>query len=615
MKRLIPLLLTAIGGFVLIVAFFIPAWQTSGEVVAVWFDILASIAFILGGGNLLKVHLKKVSDRAAGWGYSGVTLFAFLATLAVGLLKVGISPAPNTEFYGELFAPVPLEEMPVFLVPGTIPPRGDGAPLPASVRGQLAQSGDEIQFRGWISSSQAADLTSYQDELEWQATVEELAEIAQPPEELRGKVRYHAEHRSLGYRGVMPDEDRTALEELFAGKERALAAVGSLYDRSRETHEITGVTPPPNFAIPEEAAERVTLAEDTLSIQGPMSIGLRDAMTTEWPNYERVRPYPADARAALQSEIAEVTGPFTPPAQQAFERVVGAVWTPDVLVQALNTAGIPPERTKSARQLLAERESGETNLDPTLPSEPAVQLNDEQEAAVRRFGDDRSMTVDDLRTELEGAGEFTAAQLAASTRFLNQQPTVGDLKYDIAFALLKLARDDPSQPRLTQEQLQQLTADRQAQYVWQAQVQELFEAAHADKFPWSGEYNSVGGGLYWAYEYLFQPLTATMFAMLAFYVASAAFRAFRAKNTEAILLLGTAFLILIAQTPAGAWLTSWVPDSFSALQADEMKRYIMSLFNTAGNRAIMIGIALGIAATSLKILLGVDRSYLGSGEE
>jgi hypothetical protein len=42
---------------------------------------------------------------------------------------------------------------------------------------------------------------------------------------------------------------------------------------------------------------------------------------------------------------------------------------------------------------------------------------------------------------------------------------------------------------------------------------------------------------------------------------------------------------------------------------------IMTVFNTAGTRAIMIGIALGIASTSLKVLLGVDRSYLGSSEE
>jgi hypothetical protein len=41
----------------------------------------------------------------------------------------------------------------------------------------------------------------------------------------------------------------------------------------------------------------------------------------------------------------------------------------------------------------------------------------------------------------------------------------------------------------------------------------------------------------------------------------------------------------------------------------------MSVFNTAGNRAIMIGIALGIVATSLKVLLGVDRSYLGNDQQ
>ena len=131
----------------------------------------------------------------------------------------------------------------------------------------------------------------------------------------------------------------------------------------------------------------------------------------------------------------------------------------------------------------------------------------------------------------------------------------------------------------------------------------------------SGHYREIGSPFWWLYEYAFKPLTATMFAMLAFYISSAAFRAFRAKNIEAILLLGTAFIILLGRTFAGVYLTAWLPDWMSGLKIENLTVFIMSVFNTAGNRAIMIGIALGIASTSLKVLLGVDRSYLGSGED
>jgi hypothetical protein len=134
-------------------------------------------------------------------------------------------------------------------------------------------------------------------------------------------------------------------------------------------------------------------------------------------------------------------------------------------------------------------------------------------------------------------------------------------------------------------------------------------------FSLSGDYRELGSPFWWLYEYAFKPLTATMFAMLAFYIASAAFRAFRAKNIEAILLLGTAFIILLGRTFAGVYLTRWLPDSLSGLRIENLTITIMGVFNTAGNRAIMIGIALGIASTSLKVLLGVDRSYLGTGEE
>ena len=131
----------------------------------------------------------------------------------------------------------------------------------------------------------------------------------------------------------------------------------------------------------------------------------------------------------------------------------------------------------------------------------------------------------------------------------------------------------------------------------------------------SGHYREIGSPFWWLYEYAFKPLTATMFAMLAFYISSAAFRAFRAKNLEAILLLGTAFIILLGRTFTGVYLTAWLPDWMSGLKLENLTVVIMSVFNTAGNRGIMIGIALGVAATSLKVLLGVDRSYLGSADD
>lgn len=138
-------------------------------------------------------------------------------------------------------------------------------------------------------------------------------------------------------------------------------------------------------------------------------------------------------------------------------------------------------------------------------------------------------------------------------------------------------------------------------------------AAGFPDYPWSGSYRTDGSAFWYFFEYAFNPLTSTMFAMLAFYIASAAFRAFRAKNLDALLLLGTAFIILIGRTFAGTILTGWIPPDgpFSVLRVDNLTVYIMSIFTVAGNRAIMIGIALGIVATALKVLLGIDRSYLG----
>jgi hypothetical protein len=121
-----------------------------------------------------------------------------------------------------------------------------------------------------------------------------------------------------------------------------------------------------------------------------------------------------------------------------------------------------------------------------------------------------------------------------------------------------------------------------------------------------------GTVVYWLFQYLMVPMQSTMFALLAFFVASAAYRAFRARTAEATLLLVAALLVMLGQVPVGY---AWYPDSWPSylkfLNFDWLKDRIMEIGNTAGQRAILIGASLGVVSTSLRILLGIERSYLG----
>ena len=129
---------------------------------------------------------------------------------------------------------------------------------------------------------------------------------------------------------------------------------------------------------------------------------------------------------------------------------------------------------------------------------------------------------------------------------------------------------------------------------------------------WGGDYQAEGSLFKYLYDVSFQPLQATMFSLLAFFVASASYRAFRAKTREATILLVAAFIILLRPTPLGYYLTFWLPEPLQFLHIPNLSTWILSVPNMAGQRAIMIGIALGIVSTSLRLILGIERSYLGS---
>jgi hypothetical protein len=107
------------------------------------------------------------------------------------------------------------------------------------------------------------------------------------------------------------------------------------------------------------------------------------------------------------------------------------------------------------------------------------------------------------------------------------------------------------------------------------------------------------------------PLSSTMYALLAFFVASASYRAFRAKNREATVLLVASFVILLGSTPFGQLVTAWMPDGLDILKIPNLAVWVLSSPNLAGQRAIMIGIGLGVVSMSLRLILGIERTYLG----
>src|SRR5262245_18802282 len=57
----------------------------------------------------------------------------------------------------------------------------------------------------------------------------------------------------------------------------------------------------------------------------------------------------------------------------------------------------------------------------------------------------------------------------------------------------------------------------------------------------------------WLYNQLYVPMQATMFALLAFFIASAAFRAFRIRTVDAGFLAVAALLVMLGRVPIGNW--------------------------------------------------------------
>lgn len=126
-------------------------------------------------------------------------------------------------------------------------------------------------------------------------------------------------------------------------------------------------------------------------------------------------------------------------------------------------------------------------------------------------------------------------------------------------------------------------------------------------------YGTSGRPFLWLFNNIQVPLDATMFSLLAFFIASAAYRAFRARTLEATLLLVAAIIVMFGNAPIGNLMWNKIVSFIPALPT-KAKDWILENPNLASRRAIFLGIGLGGISQALRIILGIERSHLGGGD-
>ncbi len=109
------------------------------------------------------------------------------------------------------------------------------------------------------------------------------------------------------------------------------------------------------------------------------------------------------------------------------------------------------------------------------------------------------------------------------------------------------------------------------------------------------------------YDGLFIPLGAAMFGLLGFYIAAAAYRAFRVRSVESSLMMLAAVLVILGQTPFGTLL--W--DGFSGVRS-----WLLEVPSKGAFRAIRIGAAVASLVLAFRIWCSIEsRSISGGSRE
>jgi len=116
--------------------------------------------------------------------------------------------------------------------------------------------------------------------------------------------------------------------------------------------------------------------------------------------------------------------------------------------------------------------------------------------------------------------------------------------------------------------------------------------------------NSIYG---WLFIHIYTPLGATLYAITGFYIFSAAYRAFRARNLDAALMLIAGCFVILSNAPIGEVIWSGIPI---------IGTWFKFTGQIPGMRTFSMVAAFGMLAYGFRALLGKERGfYAGVGKE
>lgn len=123
------------------------------------------------------------------------------------------------------------------------------------------------------------------------------------------------------------------------------------------------------------------------------------------------------------------------------------------------------------------------------------------------------------------------------------------------------------------------------------------------------------------FDGLLQEMDAAFFSVIAFYILSAAYRAFRIRSIEATILLATALIVMVSLMGAieyqwGEVINGWTdkdPGNFlNNLKLTSISAWLRDNVQTPSLRAIQFGIGIGALAMGLRLWLSLERGGVRS---